>query len=390
MAAYSTLYRDLAYVFVAAILGGFVAWRLRQPLIIGYVIGGIAIGPFTPGPTVSDIHTLELLAEIGVILIMYSIGMEFSLRDLAEVKWVSLVGGPLGIAAVIVLGLAVGRLMCWSITQSLVIGASVSLASTMVLSRLLLDRGELHTPHGRIMIGITLVDDLAFVIMIVLLPTLTTLSSSSVLRVGRSFGKAFLILVPVVLITAKVAPWLMARVQRAKNMELSLLVSLALGFLIAALTQALGLSLALGAFLAGMVISESEFAHATLAQVLPLKNSFAALFFVTIGALINPRGLISNPSMLAGIVTLIVVGKFAIWTAVIRLFRYPLRVAMLVGVGLTQIGEFTYVFVQVARDAKLVNDDVYSTMLAASLFTILLNAFLTRIVSKWLVRRRVV
>ena len=172
MLAESTLYRDLAYVFVAAVLGGFVAWRLRQPLIIGYVLGGIAVGPFTPGPTVSDVHTLELLAEIGVILLMYSIGIEFSIQDLLEVKWVSLIGGPLGLVAVILLTLALGRLLGWSTTESIVIGASVSLASTMVLSRLLIDRGELHSQHGRAMIGITLVDDLAFVIMIVLLPSL--------------------------------------------------------------------------------------------------------------------------------------------------------------------------------------------------------------------------
>ena len=160
------LYRDLAYVFIAALLGGVIAKRLRQPLIIGYVLGGIFIGPFTPGPTISDIHVLELFAEIGVILLMYSIGIEFSIRDLLQVKWVSLVGGPLGILAVIALSVAMGRLLGWSTLQSIAIGAVVSLASTMVLSRLLMDRGELHSQHGRVMIGITLVDDLAFVVMI--------------------------------------------------------------------------------------------------------------------------------------------------------------------------------------------------------------------------------
>ena len=379
----SIVYRDLAYVFGAALLGGLAARRLRQPLIIGYVIGGILIGPFTPGPTVSQIHFLELLAEVGVILLMYSIGIEFSLRDLLKVKWVSLVGGPLGILAVIGLALAGGRLMGWTTSQSIAIGSVVSLASTMVLTRLLMDRGELHSEQGRAMVGITLVDDLVFVVMTVLLPSLGTMSGSRLLGVGLAFGKALLILLPVAFVAAKIIPPLMARVPHTENQDLRLLVALALGFATAAATQALGLSLALGAFLAGMIVSESNVAHETLADLLPLRNTFTALFFVTIGALIDPRALVSNPRLLGMLVLLIVVGKFVVWTAVVRLFRYSLRTAVLVGVGLTQIGEFSYVLVQVARDARLVEADVYSATLAASLLTILLNAFLMRTVPGW-------
>ena len=380
----SIVYRDLAYVFGAALLGGLVARRLRQPLIIGYVIGGILVGPFTPGPTVTQMHFLELLAEVGVILLMYSIGIEFSLRDLLEVKWVSLVGGPLGILAVIGLALAAGRLMGWTTLQSVAIGAVVSLASTMVLTRLLMDRGELHSQQGRAMVGITLVDDLVFVVMTVLLPSLGTMSGSRLLGVGIAFAKALLILVPVAFVAAKVIPPLMARVPRTENQDLRLLVALALGFATAAATQALGLSLALGAFLAGMIVSESNVAHETLTDLLPLRNTFTALFFVTIGALIDPKALVANPRLLGALVLLIVVGKFVVWTAVVRLFRYSLRTAVLVGVGLTQIGEFSYVLVQVARDAHLVEADVYSATLAASLLTILLNAFLMRTVPEWI------
>jgi len=388
MAAESVLYRDLAYVFVAAVLGGVLARRLRQPLIIGYVLGGIIIGPFTPGPTLSDIHGLELFAEIGVILLMYSIGIEFSFRDLLQVKWVALLGGPLGLLAVIVLALIVGRPLGWSILQSITIGAVTSLASTMVLSHLLIDRAELHTQHGRVMIGITLVDDLAFVVIIVLLPAVTTLSGSEFLSIAFAFGKALLILIPVVFIAAKLVPPLMERIPDTRNQELRVLVALALGFATATVTQALGLSLALGAFLAGMVVSESQVAHEILADLLPLRNAFVALFFVTIGALIDPKALISNPSLLGVMVALIVLGKFTIWTSVVRLFRYPPRTAVLVGVGLTQIGEFSYVLVRVARDAGLVDAPVYSATLAASLLTILLNAFLMRAAPEWLDRCR--
>jgi monovalent cation:H+ antiporter-2, CPA2 family len=382
MMSHSALYRDLAYVFVAALLGGLVARRLRQPLIIGYVLGGIIIGPFTPGPTVSEIHVLELFAEVGVILLMYSIGIEFSVRDLLQVRWVSLVGGPLGILAVIGVALAGGRLMGWSTLQSVSIGAVVSLASTMVLTRLLMDRGELHSEQGRAMVGITLVDDLVFVVMTVLLPSLGAMSGSRLLGLGLAFGKAIAILVPVVIVAAKIIPPLMARVPRTDNQELRVLVALGLGFATAAATQALGLSLALGAFLADMIVSESNVAHETLTDL--LRNSFTALFFVTIGALVDPKALLSNPKLLAMLVLLIVVGKFLIWTAVVWLFRYSLRTAILVGVGLTQIGEFSYVLVQVARDARLVEPDVYSATLAASLLTILLNAFLMRAAPGWI------
>ena len=165
-------FRDLAYIFLAAVLGGGLAWVARQPLILGYVLGGIFIGPFTPGPAILDIHTFELFAEIGVVLLMFSIGIEFSLKELMEVKWVALVGGPLGIMLSIGLAVAIGSVVDWSAIQSIVIGAVISMASTMVLARLLIDRGELRSGHGRVMIGITLVEDLAVVAMMVLLPAL--------------------------------------------------------------------------------------------------------------------------------------------------------------------------------------------------------------------------
>lgn len=376
----SSLYRDLAYVFAAALLGGILARKLHQPLILGYIFGGILIGPFTPGPTVSEGHMLELFAEIGVIMLMYSIGMEFSLKDLLRVKWVALVGGPLGIIAIIALSVAMGWLMNWSVVQSICIGAVVSLASTMVLSHMLLDRGDLHSQHGRAMIGITLVDDLVFVIMVVLLPTLAMSNREGTADIGLAFGKALLLLAPVVFIAAKLIPPLMARVDSMHSQQLYLLVVLALGFTTAAITHALGLSLALGAFLAGLIVSESEHRHQTLTQVLPFRDAFAALFFVTIGALIDPHTLFSNLPLLGALVGLIVLGKFAIWTTVVRLFQYPLRTAMLVGIGLTQIGEFSYVLVKVAHDSGLVGAEVYSATLAASLLTIVLNAGLVQLV----------
>jgi CPA2 family monovalent cation:H+ antiporter-2 len=383
-ASEALLFRDLAYVFAAALLGGVLAHAARQPLILGYVVGGIVIGPFTPGPTVSDVHAFELLAEVGVILLMFSIGIEFSLRDLLAVKWVAILGGPLGILLSMLLGVGAGRLIGWSVVQGVVVGAVVSVASTMVLARLLIDRGELSSAHGRVMIGITLVEDLAVVVLTVLLPTLSSLQASRLLPVGGALLTAAVILVPFTYLAFKVVPGVMTRVARTGSEELFLLVALAIALGTAAVTQAAGLSLALGAFLGGLIISQSDHAHDALARLLPVRDAFVALFFVTVGTLVNPGAVVGNPGLLATMIALIVLGKFVIWTTVVQVFAYPVTTAALVGVGLTQIGEFSFILVQVARTAGLVGDDVYNATLAASLLTILLNAVLVRWVPAWL------
>jgi len=381
-------FRDLGYVFIAAIAGGMLAWKLRQPIILGYVLAGILLSRFTPGPTVTHVHTLELFAEVGVILLMFSVGLEFSIRDLLRVRWVALLGGPIGIVLSMGAGLLIGHMLGWKATQGIVVGSIISVASTMVLTRLLLDRGELNTEHGRVMVAITLVEDLAVVILIVLLPSFGTLDANRFLPIAKALGKAVLILVPAFLVAAKIVPPLLRVVARTRNPELFFGVVLAIGLGTAALTQAVGLSLALGAFVAGLMISESAYAQEALAHLLPIRDSFVALFFVTMGLLVDPRALISNLPLLAVMIGLILVGKFVIWTVVVRLFGYSIWTAVLVGVGLTQIGEFSFILVQVARNSGLVGSDVYNATLAASLVTILLNAALVRYVPNWISKAR--
>ena len=222
----AVFYRDLAYVFVAAVLGGVLARLSGQPLILGYVFGGILISPLTPGPSVTDIHSFELFAEIGVILLMFSIGIEFSLRDLLRVKWVATVGGPLGILLSIGLALGAGTLLGWSTLQSVVVGMVVSVASTMVLARLLIDRGELTSRHGRIMIGITLVEDLAVVVLIVLIPRLGALEPDRLLDIGKGLALAGAILVPFFYLAGRVMPALLTRVARMQSQELFMLAGI--------------------------------------------------------------------------------------------------------------------------------------------------------------------
>jgi monovalent cation:H+ antiporter-2, CPA2 family len=383
----SLLFRDLTYIFLAAVVGGLAAWKLRLPLILGFVLGGIAISPFTPGPHLSDLHTFELFAEVGVVLLMFSIGVEFSIPDLLRVKWVALVGGPIGILLMLGVAIAAGKLAGWGAMQGLVVGAAVSVASTMVLARLLTDSGNLNKTHGRVMIGVTLVEDLAVICMTVILPAFAGGSGEgSLLKAAWTLGKALLLLVPLVFLAIKVIPRLLRRVKLTCNSELLLLVAIAVCLGTAALAQAVGFSVALGAFLAGLSISGLEDLHDAHTRLVPLRDAFVALFFVSLGTLIDPHVLLTNLPLLGLMLLLIVVGKFLVWTAVIRLFRYPLWMAVTVAAGLTQIGELSFVVVQAARSAGMVGENVFSTVIAASLISILLNVFIVRGVFAWIGR----
>ncbi len=298
MPPHSAIFKELSYVFIAAILGGALAWRLRQPLILGYVLAGIAISPYTLGPRVNETHTFQVIAEVGVVFLMFSIGLEFSLAELMEVKWVSLIGGPLGVVLLSLLGEGLGILAGWGAMTGLVMGMIVSVASTMVLSRLLIDSKQLQSQHGKVMIGITLVEDLVVVVLTILMPALVSLTPHHLLGIAWALGKAALILVPIGFLAVYLVPRALARVAESRNQELFLLVILAICLGTAALTEAVGLSLALGAFAAGLIISASDYAHRALEQLLPLRDAFVALFFVTVGILIDPRAVLRNPLLL--------------------------------------------------------------------------------------------
>jgi CPA2 family monovalent cation:H+ antiporter-2 len=386
MEANPVVFRDLTYIFLAALLGGVVAWRLRLPLILGFVLGGIAVSPFTPGPHLSDPHTFELFAEVGVVLLMFSTGVEFSIPDLIKVKWVALAGAPLGILLMLGIALATAKLAGGSLTEGLVIGATVSVASTMVLARLLSDAGKGGTIYGRVMIGITLVEDLAVVCMTVVLPVFGGTGPSRFRQAAWILGKAMVLLVPLVFLAIKVIPRLLRRVRLTNSSELFLLVAISVCLGTATLARAVGFSVALGAFIAGLSISGCKDLHDAHSQLIPLRDAFVALFFVSLGTLIDPRLLLNNLPLLGELLLLIVVGKFLVWTLIVWAFRYPLGTAFAVAAGLTQIGELSFVVVQVARSAGMVGENVVSTVIAASLISILLNVFIVRVTLAWLER----
>jgi CPA2 family monovalent cation:H+ antiporter-2 len=382
------LFRDLAYIFLVATAGGFVAWRLGLPLILGFVVGGIIISPFTPGLQLSDVHTFHELAEAGVVLLMFSIGVEFSVSDLLRVKWIALGGGALGITLSMGLAVLLAKLMGWSMTQGVVIGATVSVASTMVLARLLADRGALGTTYGRATIGITLVEDLAVVLMTVVLPSFASSEQDRFLKAAWALGKAIILLVPLTLLAMKGIPALLRRAKGTKSEELMLLTALAICLGTAALAHAIGLSAALGAFLAGLSISGSQDLHDAHHRLVPVRDAFVALFFVSLGTLIEPEVVRHSLALLGVMLVLILPGKFLIWMLVMKLFRYSTRNALAVAVELTQIGELSFVIVQTAATAGMVKEDVFNAALAASLISIFLNVFAVRFVLAWVEPKR--
>ncbi len=378
------LFVDLALVFLAATLGGVLAWLARQPLLLGYVLGGLAVSPFTPGPSVSDVRSFDLFAQVGVVLLMFSIGIEFSVRELLRLRWVAFLGGPLGVAIITILGAITGPLVGLSRSEGLVVGAVLSVSSTMVLSRLLMDRGELHTRPGRIMMGTSLAEDLSTVVLMALIPAMGTFGTDRLVHVALGLGQAAVVLLPFGLLVARIIPWLMRQVARIKDDELFLLVVLTLGLGTAAVAQAVGVSLAVGAFLAGLIVSESDYAHETMDRLLSLRDAFGALFFVTMGVLLNPFSLGESLPLLGLMTALVLAGKLAVRTGLLLLFGESPRTAVRAGLGLAQVGEFSFVLVQAARQADLVGDQVYNATLGVSLISILANGGLTRLAASWM------
>jgi len=365
-------------VFAAALVCGLLAWWLRQPILLGYVLAGLLLSPFTPGLRVHEVGNFEVMAEIGVILLMFSVGIEFSVPELLKVKWVALAGAPLGILLCVGIGVAVGALLGWPVIQGVAVGCIISVASTMVLLRLLMDRGEMAAEHGRLMVTLSLVEDLAVVILTVVLPSFSPNGGASLGEAAWKVGKAILLLVPIAVAAWKLFPPLLARVEKTCNDEISLVLALTICLGIAALTEAVGLSLALGAFLAGLFLGNSPFTHKLAHQTQSLRDVFVAFFFVSVGMLMDPGTWKVGWPLILLLVGLVLLGKFVVWTGVVWIFRYRFSTAFRVGLGLTQIGEFSFILAQVSMKAGLISPSLYDATLAASLITILANAMIFR------------
>ena len=398
-----SLISTLAAGFGLALLFGFVAARLGLPALIGYLIAGIVIGPATPG-FVADAEIAAQLAEIGVMLLMFGVGLHFSLADLLAVRKVALPGAVVQMGVATALGAAVAHFWGWSLGAALVFGLTLSVASTVVLLKALEGRGELESGDGRIAIGWLIVEDLAVVLVLVVLPPLagvlggtTAVPGSSdgaslAWTLARTFAEVAVFVALMLVVGRRAFPWVLWQVTKTGSREL-----FTLAVIVAAVTIAygsallFGVSFALGAFFAGMVLRESTFSHRAAEETLPLRDAFAVLFFVSVGMLFDPAVLFEQPLRVIAVVAIIVIGKSVAAAAIVLAFGYPLRTALTVSAGLAQIGEFSFILGALGVSLGLLSGEARSLVVAGALISIALNPLCFRLsgpIGRWLGTRR--
>jgi CPA2 family monovalent cation:H+ antiporter-2 len=386
---------------IAAALGlalalGFVATRLRLPALVGYLLAGVVLGPFTPG-FVADAEMASQLAEIGVMLLMFGVGLHFSLGDLLAVRKIAVPGAVVQMIVATALGMALATWWGWGLGGALVFGLALSVASTVVLLRALETLGILDTHTGRIAVGWLVVEDLAMVLVLVLLPPLAGWLGGSGTEVDgatlwQTLGWTLLQVGGfVALVGRRLFPWVLWQVARTGSRELFTLCVVAAAVGIAFGSAALfGVSFALGAFFAGMVMRESEFSHRAAQESLPLRDAFAVLFFVSVGMLFNPVVLWDRPLQVLAVVAIIMVGKTLAAAALVLAFRYPLNTALTVSASLAQIGEFSFILVALGASLGLLPAEGASLVLAGALFSMALNPLLFHAIAPlqaWLLAR---
>ena len=395
-----TLISTIAAAFGFALILGFLAERVRLPAMVGFLLAGILIGPATPG-FVADLDTASQLAEIGVMLLMFGVGLHFSLNDLLAVKRIAVPGAVVQMSLATVLGMAVASGWGWSIGAALVFGLSLSCASTVVLLKALESRGLLETHNGQIAVGWLVVEDLATVLVLVLLPPLAGLLGGNTeasaggadfwLALGKTILQIVAFVALMLIVGRRVLPKLLWLVARTGSQELFTLAVISAAISIAYGAAALfNVSFALGAFFAGMVMRESEFSHRAAAESLPLRDAFAVLFFVAVGMLFDPAVLVSAPFKVLAVVAIIIVGKSLAAMALVLMLRYPLNTALTVAASLAQIGEFSFILAGLGMSLGLLEREGQSLVLAGALISIALNPLVFAVVKplrEWVIAR---
>ncbi|MBS1219064.1 MAG: sodium:proton antiporter [Proteobacteria bacterium] len=376
------LITTIAAAFGLALIFGLAAVRLKLPPLVGYLVAGMLIGPNTPG-FVADMELASQLAEIGVMLLMFGVGLHLSVDDLLSVRKIALPGAIAQIAVATALGMGVAHLWGWPLGAGIVFGLALSVASTVVLLKALESRGMMHSMNGRIAVGWLVVEDLVMVLALVLLPPLAgilggsgdSVSGADLLKtLAYTLGQVVVFVALMLFVGKRVFPWLLWQVARTASRELFTLCVIAAALGIAYGAAALfGVSFALGAFFAGMVLRESELSHRAAEESLPLRDAFAVLFFVSVGMLFDPMMVINNPLHVLAVVAIIIIGKSLAAFAIVLAFRYPLNTALTVSASLAQIGEFSFILAGLGVSLKLLPVEGQNLILAGAVISIALN-----------------
>jgi len=374
----------LAFFFAA------IAHRLRLPPLAGYLLAGVVCGPFTPG-FVADGHLAHQLAEIGVVLLMFGVGLHFSLKDLLSVKSIAIPGALGQMAVATVLGMLLGWGLGWPMVQSFVFGLALSVASTVVLLRAMEERRLMETERGRIAVGWLIVEDLAMVLALVLLPAIgaslnagQSMSFGEIaMTVGITIGKVVAFVAVMLIVGKRLIPWLLQVIAQTGSRELFRLAVLAIALGVAFGAAGLfGVSFELGAFFAGMMMGESKLAHDAAEETLPLRDAFAVLFFVSIGMLFNYHVLLSEPLVVLAALAIIVIGKSVAALGIVLAFRKPLMTALTIATSLAQIGEFSFILIGVGVAQNMVSKEAQDVLLAAAILSILINPLLFKLLDR--------
>jgi CPA2 family monovalent cation:H+ antiporter-2 len=365
-----------ALIFLAALGAAFLLHRLRQPPLIGYLAAGILLGPFGLG-LVRDVGAVEALAELGVVLLLFTVGLELSLGSLRRLGKIATVAGPIQLCGTIALVVGVATAAGYPAGRSLFFGYLVALSSTAIVLKLLSDRRELDSPHGRFLVGILIVQDLAVVPMLLSINILSQKTSGDLLPVLGALGK-MVITAAILVVAARVAiPRFIGALAGTRQKEIFVIAVLFLVLASALATSWAGLSAALGAFLAGLILAESDYGHQAMADIAPLRDAFNAVFFVSIGMLFDPRILTQEPLLVAMLLALILVGKAVVGALPVILLGHGLRVAVVVGISLAQIGEFSFVLLRQGREAGLIGSASFQAFLGAAILSMLATPFLS-------------
>jgi CPA2 family monovalent cation:H+ antiporter-2 len=398
MSHYTPLIATIVFAFVLAYAAGGLAWRLKLSPIVGYLVAGVAVGPFTPG-FVADQPLAAELSEIGVILLMFGVGLHFSLGDLLAVRRIAIPGAVVQIAFATMLGLALSWLLGWPLGEGLVFGLALSVASTVVLLRALEERRLLETHRGRIAVGWLVVEDLAMVLVLVLLPPLASVLGGAAdashgaggnvyATLGITLAKVAGFIAFMLIVGRRAIPWLLERTAGTGSRELFTLSVLAIALGVAyASARLFDVSFALGAFFAGMVLNESKLSHQAAQESLPFQDAFAVLFFVSVGMLFDPSILVRAPLAVLATLAIIVVGKSLAALAIVRMFGRPFETGLTIAVSLAQIGEFSFILAALGIELGLLSKDARDLVLAGAILSICLNPVLFAALDRWQARR---